>query len=76
VVRDGEVVERVHGTAQVIQPGYDRRIERSVKVHFDRFHSLSLDHFKVNDVDFALKDAERFRAVPVSNRPAPVQTCR
>ncbi|MBP1150842.1 formylmethanofuran dehydrogenase subunit A [Methylocaldum sp. RMAD-M] len=76
VVRDGEVVERVHGMAQMVQPGYDHRIERSVKAHFDRFYSLSLDHFKVNDVDFALKDAERFRAVPVSNRPAAVQTCR
>lgn len=76
VVRDGEVVERVPGTAQVIQPGYDRRIERSVKAHFDRFYSLSLDNFKVNDVDFARKDAERFRAVTLSIQPVPVQTCR
>lgn len=60
VVRDGEVVERIRGTARTIHPGYDPDIKRMVKNHFDRFYSLSLDNFTVNDVDFIQRDHERF----------------
>jgi formylmethanofuran dehydrogenase subunit A len=51
-VRDGEVVQRRAGTAQIIRPAFDPRIERRIKGYFDRYYSLSLDHFAVNDADF------------------------
>lgn len=76
VVRDGEVVARVHGTAQRVSPEFDRRIERSIKAYFDRFYSLSLDNFQVSDVDFGRKDAEHFRVIPVSTHPATVRACQ
>ena len=62
VVRDGVVVERVHGVAQTVQTEYDRRIERSLNTNFDHFHGLCLDNFIVNDVAFSQTDDERFAA--------------
>lgn len=60
VVRDGEVVEHIRGTAQTIYPGYDPDIKRTIKNHFGRFYSLSLENFTVNDVDFIQPDQARF----------------
>jgi formylmethanofuran dehydrogenase subunit A len=60
VVRDGEVVERIRGTAQMIYPSYDPGIKRTIKNHFDRFYSLSLENFTIKDVDFVQRDQERF----------------
>lgn len=65
VVRDGEIIERPRGLAQAIQPAYDRRIEKSVKTYFDRFYSLSMEHFKVNDADLGSGEGERFRIIAV-----------
>jgi len=65
VVQDGEVVSRPTGNAQVIQPNYDHRIEHHVKNHFDRFYSLKLSNFKIDDVDFRQPDRQRFRQVAV-----------
>jgi len=50
VLRDGEVVERIHGTAQMIYPSYDLGIKRTIQSHFDRFYSLSLENFTQNSV--------------------------
>ncbi|QXP87099.1 formylmethanofuran dehydrogenase subunit A [Methylococcus capsulatus] len=63
VVREGAVVDRPAGSALTIEPCYDRRIERDVKAYFDRFYSLSLDHFTVGSVAFEREDAERFRSI-------------
>lgn len=49
VVKDGQIIHRRPGTAQIIQPEFDHRIERDIQTYFDRFYSLSLDHFEVND---------------------------
>lgn len=61
VVREGEVVERIRGTAQQICPGYDPSIQRSIKNHFDRFYSLSLENFTVNNIDFYPTRPRTFR---------------
>jgi formylmethanofuran dehydrogenase subunit A len=60
VVREGEIVERLSGKAQTILPHYDPRIQQTVQRHFDRFYSLSLHNFMVNDVDFVQSDQQRF----------------
>ncbi len=52
VVQDGEVIERPAGLAQTIKPVYDAAITRAVKQHFDRFYSLKLSQYEVNDADF------------------------
>ena len=52
IVQGGEVVQRRAGMAQIVRPVFDRRVERRIKAYFDRYYSLSLDHFAVNDGDF------------------------
>ncbi len=59
VVRDGCVVARPAGRTQVLQPNYDAGITRTVQDHFNRFYSLKLSNFAVNDADFA--EQARFR---------------
>lgn len=68
VVRDGKVVARKSGATQTIEPGYDRRIERHIQNHFDRFYSLSLNNFGVTDVDLKLTDYQRFNSTPCIGR--------
>lgn len=63
VVKDGEVIARPRGKAQTIQPHFDHRIERDIQNHFDRFYSLKLNNFKIDDMGFNLDDNQRFRCV-------------
>ncbi|QPK61483.1 formylmethanofuran dehydrogenase subunit A [Methylomonas sp. LL1] len=63
VVKDGEVIARPAGHAQTVQPDFDRHIERDIQNHFDRFYSLKLNNFKIDDVAFNLDDNQRFRSV-------------
>jgi len=59
VVQNGVVVARPSGRAQMLQPNYDARITRTVQDHFNRFYSLKLNNFAINDADFA--ERPRFR---------------
>jgi formylmethanofuran dehydrogenase subunit A len=52
VVQDGVVIERPAGLAQTVTPVYDAGIIRTVKQHFDRFYSLKIGQYAVNDADF------------------------
>ncbi|NJA06720.1 formylmethanofuran dehydrogenase subunit A [Methylococcaceae bacterium WWC4] len=52
VVENGVVVDRPDGQAQTFTPDYDAGIARTVKQHFDRFYSLKLNQYAVNDGDF------------------------
>ncbi|MGD7035703.1 formylmethanofuran dehydrogenase subunit A [Methylotuvimicrobium buryatense] len=61
-VQNGAVVERCNGTAQVVQPLFDHRIERDLQNYYDRFYNLGLANFTVGDVDAGQADSERFRA--------------
>ncbi|PKM36464.1 MAG: formylmethanofuran dehydrogenase subunit A [Gammaproteobacteria bacterium HGW-Gammaproteobacteria-10] len=61
-VQNGTIVERINGTAQVVQPLFDHRIERDLQKYYDRFYNLGLANFTVGDVDAGQSDSERFRA--------------
>lgn len=65
VVQDGVVIERPAGLAQTVTPVYDADITRTVKQHFDRFYSLKLSQYGVNDSDFEDLNRERFRNIAV-----------
>jgi formylmethanofuran dehydrogenase subunit A len=60
VVKDGEVVGRRNGTAQIVQPAFDKQIERRLQLYYDQFYNLKLDSFAVADVSFNQSDNERF----------------
>ncbi|WP_404359982.1 formylmethanofuran dehydrogenase subunit A [Methylotuvimicrobium sp. KM1] len=61
-VQNGTVVERCNGTAQVVQPLFDHRIERDLQNYYDRFYNLGLANFMVGDVGAGQADSERFSA--------------
>lgn len=63
VVKDGDVIARPAGQAQTVQPYFDRHIERDIQNHFDRFYSLKLNNFKIDDVTFNRDEKHRFRSV-------------
>jgi len=63
VVQDGLVIDRSAGLAQAVSPVYGAGITRTVKQHFDRFYSLKLSQYGVNDADFDVLDHARFRNI-------------
>lgn len=63
VVRNGTVVERPCGLAQIFNPEYDTGITRTIKQHFDRFYSLKLSQYGVNDADFDYLKQSRFHGI-------------
>jgi formylmethanofuran dehydrogenase subunit A len=71
IVRNGAVVQRRPGTAQIIYPDFDRRIERRIQSYFDRFYSLKLKHFTVDAVSLAPPAGVRFHSHPLKARPCP-----
>jgi len=49
VVRDGRIVEVVWGATHVTRPPFDRGVETGLRRHFERFHTVRLDNFRVAD---------------------------
>jgi formylmethanofuran dehydrogenase subunit A len=60
VVNNGQVILRRTGTTQIIKPGFDHRIEREIQTYFNRFYSLSLDHFMINEAGLDSNHRPRF----------------
>ncbi len=61
VVQNGTVLKRRSGSAQIIQPQFERRIESDLQQHFDRFYNLKLDQFTITEADMALTGEQRFQ---------------
>jgi formylmethanofuran dehydrogenase subunit A len=70
VVRDGAMVDIAWGATHVVRPGFDRRIESSLRDHFDRYYTVRLDNFAIADGE--IEDAGQGRLVkyPASGQPA------
>jgi len=49
VVKDGKVVKVVWGATQTAKPAFDKAIEKDLKEYFDRYHTMSVDNFKISD---------------------------
>ena len=49
VVRNGEVVKIVWGNLHTVQPEFDGGIEARLRDYFDRYHTMRLDDFIIND---------------------------
>ncbi len=63
VVQDGVVINKLTGLAQTIAPHYDQQIIHTVQNHFDRFYSLKLSNFGVDEADFDYLKQSRFREI-------------
>jgi formylmethanofuran dehydrogenase subunit A len=49
VVRNGQIVKLTQGATQVVRPDYDRAIEQVLEPYFDRFHTVQMENFKLQD---------------------------
>jgi formylmethanofuran dehydrogenase subunit A len=49
IVREGEVVEIVHGGTHVVRPEYDRGIERDLSDWYQRYGSCSMENIRLRD---------------------------
>ena len=49
VARHGKIVKATRGSTHVLRPEYDKTMERTLKVYFDKYHSIKLDNFRISD---------------------------
>jgi len=49
VVKDGDLIDVTWGTTHVVKPEYDKSIETSLKVYFDKYLTMKMGNFKISD---------------------------
>lgn len=49
IVRNGKIVQIVSGVTHTLRPEFDRQIEKSLKPYFDRYQTVSLGNFKIDN---------------------------
>ena len=49
IVRNGKIVKVVNGGTHTLRPEFDNSIEKSLKSYFDRYLSMSMGNFKIDD---------------------------
>ena len=49
IVKNGKIVKVVTGGTHTLRPYYDKSIERSLKKYFDRYMTVKLGNFKIDD---------------------------
>ena len=49
IVKNGKIVKVVTGGIHTLRPDYDKSIEKSLKKYFDRYMTVKLGNFKIDD---------------------------
>ncbi|RKZ72187.1 MAG: formylmethanofuran dehydrogenase subunit A [Gammaproteobacteria bacterium] len=49
VAKNGKIVKVTTGGTHVLKPEYDKSIERSLKSYFDKYQTIKLGNFKIDD---------------------------
>jgi formylmethanofuran dehydrogenase subunit A len=49
IVKKGKICKVVHGGTHTLRPEFDMGIEKSLKRYFDKYQTMSLDNFKIDD---------------------------
>jgi len=49
IVRNGKIVKVINGNTHTLRPEYDKSIERSLKKYFDKYQTIKLGNFKIDD---------------------------
>jgi formylmethanofuran dehydrogenase subunit A len=49
VVRNGKIVKVTRGATHTVKPAYDRGIEKRLRRYFERFHSMRLENFAIDE---------------------------
>ena len=49
VARSGRIVKVTRGATHTVKPQYDRAIEKRLKPYFERFHSMRMENFAIDE---------------------------
>ena len=49
VVDNGKIKKYIWGNTQTVKPDYDKSIEKSLKRFFDKYHTMKLENYIIND---------------------------
>ena len=49
IVRNGKIIKVVNGATHTLRPEFDKGIEKSLKPYFDKYQTVSLGNFKIDD---------------------------
>ena len=49
IVKNGKIIKVVNGNTHTLRPEYDKSIERSLKTYFDKYQTVKLGNFKIED---------------------------
>jgi formylmethanofuran dehydrogenase subunit A len=49
IVQNGKIVKVINGNTHTLRPEYDKSIERSLKKYFDKYQTVKLGNFKIDD---------------------------
>jgi formylmethanofuran dehydrogenase subunit A len=64
VVKNGEIIKITWGTTHVVRPAFDSSIERELSSYFDRYLSLKLSNFKMDDEEIIQHGRGRIQVHP------------
>ncbi|ADE13236.1 formylmethanofuran dehydrogenase subunit A [Nitrosococcus halophilus Nc 4] len=64
VVKNGEVVKVTWGTTHVVRPEFDNNIEKELASYFDRYLSIKLSNFKIDDEEIVHPGRGRIQVHP------------
>ena len=68
IVKNGKIVKSVIGATHVARPQFDKSIEKSLKAYFDRFHTISMENFRVSDDEIIAHDKGSIIVQPTGAR--------
>lgn len=68
VVKQGRIVKSVIGATHVARPEFDKGIEKSLKSYFDRYHTVSMENFRVGDDEIIAHDKGSIIVQPTGAR--------
>jgi len=49
IVRNGKIVKVIHGATHTLRPEFDMGIEKSLKRYFEKYQTVSIGNFKIDD---------------------------
>ena len=52
IIKNGKVIKVIDGSTQTLNLNYDKRVHKNIQNWFDRYYSLNLENFIVDDTFF------------------------
>ena len=64
IARKGRIVKVTNGGTHTLRPEFDKSIEKTLKRYFDKYQTISLGNFKIDDDEIVQQDDGRIIVQP------------